>query len=151
MLLEVAMSLNCYLRDGIVYIVSQAKIVTGGYLSVDPVAVVRLSDNVELASVLSRMMRRPVPTVPLPSSSVDRVHPVLKHTPFKTLNSFKRRAILWTITKSGDVYLIDGWKKYSKGGYSYDNSRSERLPEGTELDVAVQRLIDLLNEDALRL
>ncbi len=138
------MRCNFYLRKGIVYIPTFGKIGEGFYRSVEPVAVVPLSNTEALRQALSDTIARGNPSVPdLPGSQWPP--PVtLKHAGIKSWGEFNRGASYWGIEEDSGMFCIKTYEKSATRGWKEDEESRETFPAGTPGDDVINRMIAIL-------
>jgi hypothetical protein len=93
---------QCYLRKGIVYVPSVAKIVTGGYKDIDPIAVAAVADAEGVRRGLREAMARGNPVVPSQRGSEWPPPAILKYAKVKN----------WSRVRPRDVVLADQRKRW---------------------------------------
>src|SRR6478735_12226807 len=91
------------LRD-IVYMPTVAETEAGFYQTMEPVAVVKLSDAQGLINALKAMLLKGNPIIPTPKPAGRATSPILKYAPIKSLSRFDKEAAYWRINEKGGIY-----------------------------------------------
>jgi hypothetical protein len=142
------MKCHCYLRKGIVYVPTFAKIENGAYQNIEPVAVVPISHAADLKRAFLETIARGNPIVP-DSSPDDHPDPVVpKYAGVKTWTAFARGTSVWLLNERDGVYQIQPYKRSKPRGWEQDPTRYITLPAGTDVDGACARFVTVLQEAA---
>ena len=137
-----------YLRRGVVYIPTMAKILSGGYQEIDPVAVVPVSETISLSRALKENIARGNPTIEKYSPSDYSKAVVLKHAGVKSFSTFARGAQTWTIVLKDGAYEIRGQRKRPDRGWEQDPNNIIIFPAGTAEDRVIGEMIQILQKAA---
>jgi hypothetical protein len=142
------MLFQTYLRQGIVYVPTTAKRGTSVYTTIEPVAVVPVSDTNGLRRALLDTINRKNITVPLLKGK--RPPPILlKYAGVKTWSTFARNTLTWDIIDDG-IYQIVGHKIHPKGYWVEDANQRIKFPAGSTVDEVIDRMIAILQDAASR-
>src|SRR5579864_3001364 len=138
----------CYLRRGIVYVPTLAKVEAGGYMAIDPISVVPISKTADLLNAFRDAMRRGNPVVPTPTRENHPKPAVLKYAGVNTWTAFARRARGWHIEERGGTYRIIGQRNSRTGGWENDSDQTVNMPAGSSTDEVIDRMIAILQAAA---
>ena len=138
------MRLICYLRRDTVFIPTMAKVDVGGYLDVDPVAVVPIADAEGLRRSFLEVAARGNPPIESPTRANHPPPVVLKHAGVKTWSAFARGTRPWQLEERDCRYRIVGLKDSPGGGWEEDPQQVVEFAPGTEVEVVIDRLIGIL-------
>jgi len=135
---------SCYLRRGIVYIPTVARVRNSGHRDIEPVAVVPISHVEELRRAFVDTIARGNPEIPLATGD-KRPSPILpKYAGVTTWSAFARGTMTWGIKEKSGVYQIVGYRRYPSGGWVEDPDQTITLPSGSSVGDAVERMIGIL-------
>jgi hypothetical protein len=138
----------CYLRRGIVYVPTEAKIKTGGYMDIDPVFVIPIHDTNGIRSALKEVIAKGNPVIP-PILRDDYPEPcLLKYAGVKTWGAFAKGAYTWTMYDLNGQYKIAGKRKMRPRGWVEDPEQIVILPAGATADDACDQLIAMVQAKA---
>lgn len=141
------MMLYCYLRQGVVYIPTEAKTDAGFYIAADPVAVVPASDRAGLRGALLETIARGNPRVPTPSYKSHT--PILpKYAKVKNWAAFERGTLTWLVDERDGRWHIIGERRKPRVGWVEDPEQTVVVPPGTPVEDVVDRLIEILQAKA---
>lgn len=139
-----------YIRDGFVYIATPALTDAGFYISVDPVAVVKVSDEKEMKQALKEALVRESPKIPTPTRDSYPEPVVLKYAGVKSWSSFHKTASCWVISKRSGFYEIEGSIRDSRGkGWEGDPDKKTLVPEEKGLDEVARVFIEQVKAEML--
>ena len=134
----------CYLRNGVVYVPTVGKR-GGAYVIMEPVAVVPATDTKGLRRAFAEVVDKGNPALPLLKGP--RPPPImLKYTGTKSWPAFVRSTLTWNIEMIDDRYQVVGHLLRPDGGWAEDHDHKIKFPPGTDVDVAINRLIAILQE-----
>jgi hypothetical protein len=137
------MHINCYLRQGTVFLPTVGKVNKIVYFFVEPVAVVPVSNTGALRTALHETIKRGNPTVQYDRSAP----PILcKYAGVKSWNTFARNASLWIMDDTNGILRVIPNSRGSDGAFTPDERAVETLPEGSTVDNLIDRMIDILQE-----
>lgn len=144
------MLLYFYVRKGVLYMSTFGMVEKGFYRSVEPVAVVSISNTDALRKAFRDAIARGNPKVPsLPRAKWPQPPVLLKHAGFKTWSAFERGASYWSIKEENGIFHILAMKKKDIGrGWEDDAERGESFPAGTTADEVIERMIAILQNAA---
>lgn len=139
---------NCFLKRGIVYVPAVAKLQTGAYTDIEPVAVVPVANTESLRLAFLEAIARKNPTVPNPPKD-DWPPPVLlKYAGVKTWSAFARGASQWSIKEKDGKYQIVGYRTHRDGYWVEDSEQRIDFPPSTAVGDVVERMIAILQDAA---
>lgn len=128
------------LRDT-VYMPTVVETEAGFYQTVEPVAVVKLSDSQGLGNVLKSMLLKGNPIVPTPKPAGRATSPILKYAPIKALSKFDKEASYWRINEKGGIYEFGPLKKRTDRGWEEDPERMRKMPPDSTVDDVVNQVV----------
>jgi hypothetical protein len=139
------MHFDCYLRQGTVFLPTVGQVNKIVFFSVEPVAVVPISNTDALRTALHETIRRGNPTV-----EYDREAPPIlcKYAGVKSWRTFARNASLWVMHDTNGVLRIEPNTRDSRGAFTPDKNAVETLPAGSTVDDLVDRMIAILHDAA---
>jgi hypothetical protein len=141
--------LNCYLKKNTVYIPTLAKVKTGGYLIIEPVFVVNVSNTLNLKETLKAAIDREMPVVPsFPSREQQAKPTILKYAHEKSYSAFVRGAFAWRLDDRDGVYKIFPQRKGQPRGWVDDTDRMVEFPPEATADEICDRLISMIQTAA---
>lgn len=139
---------NCFLKKGIVYVPSVAKLQTGAYTDVEPVAVVPVANTESLRRAFLEAIARKNAIVPNPPKD-DWPPPVLlKYAGVKTWSAFARGASQWSIKEKDGKHQIVGYRTHRDGYWVEDSDQRIDFPPSTAVGDVVERMIAILQDAA---
>jgi len=140
------MDCECYLRKGIVYIPTLGTISRGFCRTIEPVAVVSVSDSDLLYRAFSAAIARGNPKVTLLAGE-DDLPPILpKYAGVKSWKAFVRDSSTWEIRERNGIFSIFAYRRDPPNGWAEDHENIETFPRGTSVDQVIQRIIAILQE-----
>ena len=142
------MRLNCYLRKGVVYLPTFAKLDSGAYMGIEPIAVVPVSAVAELRRAFQETVARGNPVRPHPKRADIPPNPLLKLAGVKTDAAFERGALTWRIVRRDGIYRIEGQKRRPGGGWVDDPDQVIEFPPTASPDDVIDRMIAILQAEA---
>jgi len=141
------MHFDCYLRLGTVFLPTVGQVNKIVFFSVEPVAVVPVSNTGALRTALQETIKRGNPTVKYDRSAP----PILcKYAGVKSWNTFARNASLWVMHETDGVLRIGSNLRDSRGAFTPDKDAIETLPAGSTVDDLIDRMIAILQEAAAK-
>jgi hypothetical protein len=141
------MHFDCYLRRGTVFLPTVGQVNKIVFFSVEPVAVVPVSNTGGLRTALQDTIRRGNPAVEYDRSAP----PVLcKYAGVKSWNTFARNASLWVMDDTNGVLRIEPNSRDSHGAFTPNKDATETLPAGSTVDDLIDRMIAILQEAAAK-
>jgi hypothetical protein len=141
------MNLEIYLRKGIVYIPTMAKMDHGFYRGVEPVDVVPISNMEAFRKALAAAIARGNPPVPIPLRR-DWPPPVLlKYAGVRNWSTFERGMMFWGVQKKKVGVLIARQKK-TDGIWKDDPTRIVTLPLNADVGEVIARMAIILQDAA---
>jgi len=139
---------NCYLKKGEVYVPAVAKVETGGYMNIEPVAVVPASNTEALRRAFFDIAAHGNPVVP-PPKRTDRVPLVVpKYAGAKTWSAFQRGASSWSIKEHDGNYEIVGYRTHRQGYWEEDPEQRTTFPPGATVTDVIDRMVAILQDAA---
>lgn len=139
------MHVDCYLRNGSVFLPTVGRVDKNVYFLVEPVTVVPVSNADGLRSALREAIKRGNPPVQYDRSAP----PILcKYAGVKSWNTFARNASLWVMDDTNGILRIESHLRGSNGAFTLDKNAVETLPEGSTPDELIERMIAILHEAA---
>jgi hypothetical protein len=132
-----------YLRRGVVYIPTLGKIDKGFYRSIEPVAVVPMSNTGALRRALLDTIERGNPTIPRLKQGQRHERVTLKYAGVKNWSAFERGTSCWAMEEDAGIFRIVAHRK-AEQGWEEDEDRSETFPQGTSAIEVVDRMIEIL-------
>jgi hypothetical protein len=144
------MLIECYLREGIVYVPTVARRASSPiYTTVEPIVVVPLRDRHAVRAALVDSLKKGNATIPDPDPQALRAPPViLKYAKVRSWSAFFRTAWSWSITQEDGAYQILGYRKHPKGYWEEDQSQKIQFPQQAIVDDVVDRMLAILQEAA---
>jgi hypothetical protein len=143
------MTFNAYLRNGIVYVPTVARLQIGGaFWDVEPVAVEPVANTEGLRRAFSDAIARKNVFVPNPPKNKWPRPILLKYSGAKTWSAFARNALMWSIDEENGVYAIVAYREHSDGYWVQDKNRKTEFSPGTPVAVVVDRMIATLQDSA---
>lgn len=136
-------------RD-IVYVPTVVETEAGFYQTIEPVAVVRLSDGQELMNVLKAMLLKGNPIIPTPKPAGRATSPILKYSPVKSLSKFDKEAAYWHIYEKEGIYKFGPLKRRSDRGWEEDPEKMRKMPPESSLDEVVDQVVKSVQASAKR-
>src|SRR5579863_9994933 len=142
-----------YLRKGIVYVPTLARVDRSYYSSIEPVAVVPLSNTEALRRALLDTIARGNPAVPRLQSGESYSPITLRYAGVKNWSTFERGTSYWQIEENDGIFRIVAHQKAqrsweedrkAKKGWKEDETRSETFPKDTSAIQVVDRMIQIL-------
>ena len=128
------------LRDN-VYVPTIAKTEAGFYQTIEPVAVVKLSDSPALIDALKAMLLKGNPIIPTPKPAGRATSPILRYSPIKSSSKFDREASYWHIYEKDGVYEFGPLKRRPDRGWEEDPDRMQRMPPDSTVDDVVNQVV----------
>lgn len=139
------MHFDCYLRQGTVFLPTVGRVSKIVFFSVEPVAVVPVSNTDALRTALQETIKRGNPAVEYDRSAP----PVLcKYAGVKSWNMFARNASLWVMDDTNGSLRIEPNSRDSRGAFTPDRNAVETLPPGSTVDDLIDRMIAILQNAA---
>jgi hypothetical protein len=138
-----------YLRRGVVYVPTVVKADAGGYMEIEPIAVVPLTDANGLRRAFQAAVSRGNPTVRTPTRDEYPPPAILKYAGVKTWSAFARGTSPWSIVEQGGNYQIIGHRMHRAGYWEEDPEQKTNFPPGTTIEAVIERMIEIL-QDAVR-
>ena len=135
----------CYLRNGIVYLPSEAKIRTGGYQDIDPIAVVPFEKTDDIRSAIKGIIARGNPII---ESDNDLEFSLFKYAGVSSWSAFDKNAFCWIVNNLTGPYKIVGQRKGVPRGWVDDPDQTVVLPMGATVDDLCDRLIAIVKAKA---
>jgi hypothetical protein len=137
------MLINCYLRRNVVYVPTMARMKTGAYREIEPVAVLSAADTDGLRRAIGGAIKRGNEIIPNPPEN-DWPPPILpKYAGEKTWSAFARSASLWSVKTKNTEYQITGFREHSRGYLVEDPQKIYCVPTIAD---AIERLINILQD-----
>jgi hypothetical protein len=138
------MLLNFAVLGDTVYVPTVAKTEAGFYQTIEPVAVVKLSDAQGLINVLKAMLLKGNPIIPTPKPVGRATSPILKYAPIKSLSKFDKEAAYWQISEKEGIYEFGPLKKRTDRGWEEDSKKIRKVPPDRTLDDVVNQVVKLV-------
>jgi len=144
------MLFSCYLRDGVVYVPTIARRKSEPiYTTIEPVAVVALSNSEDVRRALLETIARKNVVIPDPDPKALRAPPwMLKYAGVKSWSAFFRNASTWSFREDDGVYKIIFYRKHPKKYWEQDLAQEIQFPVETTVDDVVDRMIAILQKAA---
>jgi hypothetical protein len=142
------MLFHSYLKNGIVYVPTVAKLTTGAYVDVDPVAVESVANTVGLHRAFSEAIARENAIINPPSKGKWPPPVVLKYAGTKSWPAFARDMSMWSIEESSETYQIVGYRDHPDGYLARDRSQTISFSPRTKVDTVIDRMIEILQDAA---
>ena len=143
------MMLHTYLRSGIVYIPTVAKLTTGAYLDVDPVVVESVANAMGLHRAFLETNARKNPIISPPPKGKWPPPVLLKYARVKSWSAFVAGASMWSIKEADGDYQIVAYRDHPDGYLVADAARTAIFPR-TKVDTVIDRIIAILQKAAQR-
>jgi hypothetical protein len=138
-----------YLRDGVVYIPTQARLDAGGHMGSEPVEVVPVSDSSQLREAFGRCFARGNPMRAMPKTRADwPPSPTLKAARLKSWSTFEKGLSTWSIVEANGAWQICGHRKLQGRGTVEDATQKTEFPPGSTAEDVISRMIAILQEKA---
>jgi hypothetical protein len=140
---------SCYLKKGIVYVETLGAIETGGFVGIEPIAVLPVSNSDGLRQAFKEVFARGNPIEPSRLRADIPPPPILKYAKAKTWGEFARGTQPWTIRddKDGSIKIV-GHRKAVPYGWEADPAQIVSFPSSTNEDQIIDRMIDILQSAA---
>ena len=137
-----------YLRRGVVYIPTLGRVDNAYYCSIEPVAVVPMSNTEALRRSLLDTIARGNPAVPrlLPGQSYRPV--TLKYAGVKTWSAFERGTTYWGIEEEDGIFRIVFHQEAPTQGWEEDKEKRITFPPEAIAAEVVDRMIAVLQDAA---
>jgi hypothetical protein len=142
------MLFHSYLKNGIVYVPTVAKLTTGAYLDIDPVAVESIANTVGLHRAFLDAIARKNAIISPPPKGKWPSPAVLKYAGTKSWPGFARDMSMWSIEENNGTYQITGYREHPDGYLAPDRSQTINFPAGTKVDTVIDRMIAILQRTA---
>lgn len=142
------MLLHGYLRNGIVYVPTVAKLTTGAYLDIDPVAVESVANAISLRRAFLEANARSNPVINPPPKGKWPAPVLLKYAKVKSWSAFAPGASMWTIKEENRNYQIIGFRDHPDGYWAPDPDQTIDFPPETKIDTVIDRMVAILQEAA---
>jgi hypothetical protein len=139
---------HSYLKNGVVYIPTVARLTTGAYVDVDPVTVESVANTDGLRRSLSDTLSRNNAAISPPPKDKWPPPVLLKHAGVKSWSVFARGASMWSIKADNGSYQIIAYRDHPDGYWTPDQDQSISFPSGTSADVVIDRMIAILQDAA---
>jgi hypothetical protein len=135
---------HCYLRKGMVYVPTVAKMDVGFYRDTEPVSVVAAGESSDLRRALAQAIARgnpPMVSVPRPLQPPPIL---LKYAGVKTWSAFARGTSTWSISEEKGIWQIIGTRLERGGGWVDDPDQTITFPSGSGIDEVCDRMAAIL-------
>lgn len=142
------MLFHSYLKNGIVYVPTVAKLTTGAYVDIDPVAVESVANTVGLRWAFLEAIARKNAIISPPPKGKWPSPVVLKYARTKSWPAFARDMSMWSIEENNGTYQIVGYRSHPDGYLAPDRGQTINFPPGTNVDAVVDRMIAIMGEAA---
>jgi hypothetical protein len=144
------MLVECYLREGIVYVPTVARRASSPiYTTIEPIAVVPLNDPDAVRAALLDSVKKGNAIIPDPDPQALRVPPIiLKYARVRSWSAFFRTAWSWSITQEHRAYQILGYSKHPKGYWEEDQSQKIQFPPQATPEDVVDCMLAILQDTA---
>lgn len=142
------MLLHSYLKNGIVYVPTVAKLTTGAYVDIDPVAVESVANATGLRRAFSEANARKNPVVSPPPKGKWPPPVLLNYARVKSWSAFAAGASMWSIKEADGDYQIVGYRDHPDGYWVPNPDQTIDFPRGTKIDTVIDRVIAILQEAA---
>jgi hypothetical protein len=139
---------NCFLRNGVVYVPAVAKLESGVYTDVEPVAVVPAANTEGLRRAFLDAIGRGNIIVPNPPKDNWPPPILLKYAGVKTWSAFMRGASTWSIRERNGRYQIVGHRTHRKGYWEEDADQKIEFPADSPVGGVIDRMIAILQDAA---
>jgi hypothetical protein len=135
---------HCVLKNGVVYIPTVAEVQAGGYMDIEPVAVVPISNTEGLRRAFRETIAKGNPVVPTPTRANHPPAVLLKYANVKNWATFQRNALTWMIKEKANTYQIMGRRTSADGNWEEDPTQKNEFPAGAAIDEVIDRMIAIL-------
>ncbi len=142
------MLFHSYLKSGTVYVPTVAKLTSGAYVDVDPVAVESVANTLGLRHAFLETIARKNAVLSPPPKGKWPPPVVLKYARTKSWSAFARGMSMWSIEEDNEAYQIVGYRDHPDGYLAPDRSQAINFPPGTPLDTVIDRMITILQKAA---
>jgi hypothetical protein len=139
---------HCILKNGIVYVPTVARVEAGGYMDIEPVAVVPISNTEGLRRVFRNTISGGNTVIPTPTRANHPPPVLLKYAGVKSWAVFQRGASTWNIKEKDGNYQIVGYRTHRKGYWEEDSDHKIEFPSGSTVDDVIVRMISILQDAA---
>jgi hypothetical protein len=140
------MIFHAYLNNGIVYVPTVARLKTGAYMNVEPVAVVPVTDTARLRQAFSETIARGNTVIPNPPKDDWPPSVIAKYARVKTWSAFARGAAGWSIEETDGHYQIGGYRDHPDGYWAPDPAKKIDFPTGSRVEIVIERMIAILQQ-----
>jgi hypothetical protein len=140
------MSYGCQLHKGIVYLPTAQQAEVGYYISVDPVAMIKVGATAELRQSIGEMLVKDIPIVPTPPRDA-KLNNILEAAKLRSWQAFDREAEKWRIIQHQGIWKI-AIQRSRKDGGGDDKSQLILFPEGTGVEEVADRLLESIQGKA---
>ena len=140
---------SCFVRKGMLYRPMWAKDTNGLFHSIEPVAVVPISDAEGLRRAFRDAMAFGHPVIPAIPWQEREKQPfvVLKYAGVKSFSIFQRNTFGVDISDKDGIYrVVMERRRRHRQGWEPDPDQTFILPPGSTLDDAIERAIRLIQE-----
>lgn len=144
------MLFHSYLKNGIVYVPTVAKLTTGAYIDIDPVAVESVANTAGLHRALLEAIARKNAVISPPAKGKWPPPAVLKYAGTKSWPAFARDMSMWSIEENNGTYQIIGYRDHPDGYLAPDHSQTMNFAAGAAVDTVIDRMIAILQQAARR-
>lgn len=142
-------ALHLLFKKHTVYVPTSAKLATGAYTEIEPVAVVAVTDTEGLRQAFLDAMARGNSIVPNPQKGSKWPPPVvLKYARAASWSAFMHGAAMWSIKDYGGAYQIVGHHVHTRGNATEDPSQKITLPPESNANDVADRMIKILQNAA---
>jgi hypothetical protein len=139
---------HSYLKNGVVYVPTVARLQTGAYTDIEPVAVVPVANKETLRHAFLDVIARKNAIVPNPPKD-DWPPPVLlKYAGVKTWSAFARGTSQWSIKEKDGKFQIVGYRTHRNGYSEQDPGQKTDFPPNATADDVIERMIAILQDAA---
>jgi len=138
----------CYLRKRTLYLPTEAKVKTGGYMDIEPVSIAPVNDENRIRSALKEVIGRGNPVIPEILRD-DYPEPcLLKYAGVKSWGAFVKGAFCWGIDDFEGYYRVIGQRKARPRGWEDDPDQTVILPSDATIDDLCDKLITMVQAKA---
>ncbi len=144
---------SCFVRKGVLYRPMWAKDTNGLFHSIEPVAVVPISDSEGLRRAFREGMAFGHPVIPAIPWQEREKQPfvVLKYAGVKSFSTFQRNTFGVDIGDKDGIYkVVKERRRRRLQGWEPDPDQTFTLPPGSTLDDAIERAIQIIQQEASR-
>lgn len=140
----------CYLRKGIVYTPITVRMEPrAGYLEIEPVAIIPVSDTSGLRQAFQRVIAHGNPSMPQPGRANFPKPFLHKIAGARSMAAFERETLTWGVHCGDEAPQILGYRRRSDGkGWEEDPDQIVALPPGSSVDDVCDRMIAILQAAA---